>query len=311
VRIVFIGTAPFACSSLNELADAHKVALVVTQPDRPAGRKHRLKPPAVKVAAKKLGLRVIQPVQINSDHSVGTLRAAEPEVIVVAAYGQLLRRVVFSLPAQGTINIHASLLPRYRGAAPIPWAIIRGDDRTGITTFLIDAGMDTGKILLSESLSIDSDETANDLHDRLAVLGSRVILRTLSKIESGDINPIPQQEKNASLAPKLLREDGLLDWKRNARELHNKVRGMNPWPGAFTYLKGEKIKLHRTLLTGIKCGEVVSGEIALREIGRLLVGTGDELLQVMEIQREGRPRTQGSDFLNGLQNVQGVQLICG
>jgi len=311
VRIVFIGTAPFACSSLNELADAHKVALVVTQPDRPAGRKHRLKPPAVKVAAKELGLRVIQPVQINSDHSVGTLRAAEPEVIVVAAYGQLLRRVVFSLPAQGTINIHASLLPRYRGAAPIPWAIIRGDDRTGITTFLIDAGMDTGKILLSESLSIDSDETANDLHDRLAVLGSRVILRTLSKIESGDINPIPQQEKNASLAPKLLREDGLLDWKRNARELHNKVRGMNPWPGAFTYLKGEKIKLHRTLLTGIKCGEVVSGEIALRETGRLLVGTGDELLQVMEIQREGRPRTHGGDFLNGLQNVQGVQLICG
>ncbi len=311
MRIVFIGTALFACPSLDELAETHEVALVVTQPDRPAGRKHELKPPAIKVAAKKLGLRVIQPVQINSDHSIGALRAAEPEAIVVAAYGQILRRVVFSLPAQGTINIHASLLPRYRGAAPIPWAIIHGDDVTGITTFLIDEGIDTGKILLSESLSIDSDETANDLHDRLAVLGSRVVLRTLSKIESGDINPIPQQEKDASLAPKLLRDDGLLDWERDARDLHNKVRGMNPWPGAFTYLGGEKMKLHRTLLTGIKCGEVVPGEIALRETGRLLVGTGDELLQVIEIQREGRPRMHGGDFLNGLRNDQGVQLFCG
>jgi methionyl-tRNA formyltransferase len=203
MRIVFIGTAPFACPSLDGLAEAHDVALVVTQPDRPAGRKHKLNPPAIKVAAQKLGLKVIQPVQINSDHSVEALRAAEPEAIVVAAYGQILRRVVFSLPAQGTINIHASLLPRHRGAAPIPWAIIHGDDVTGITTFLIDEGMDTGKILLSESLYIDSDETASDLHDRLAILGSRVILRTLGKIESGDINPIAQQEKNASLAPKL------------------------------------------------------------------------------------------------------------
>ena len=188
MRIVFIGTAPFACPSLNELVRAHEIVLVITQPDRPAGsRKHGLKPSAVKVAAKKLGLRIIQPPQINSDHSAGILRAVEPEVIVVAAYGQILRRVVFSLPAQGTINIHASLLPRYRGAAPIPWAIIRGDGRTGITTFLIDEGMDTGMILLSESLSIDPDETANELHGRLAVLGSRVILKTLSKIESREI----------------------------------------------------------------------------------------------------------------------------
>ena len=300
MRLVFLGTSAFACSALCALAEAHDVALVITQPDRPAGRKRRLCPPAIKVAASELGLKVAQPERISSPDGLDLLENATPDAIVVASYGQLLKKAVFALPPLGTINIHASLLPCYRGAAPINWAIINGEQETGITTFLIDRGMDTGKVLMKEPLAIGKDETAGELHDRLATLGAKVIIETLRGIEDKTLVPTVQNEDEASLAPKLCREDGKIDWTQTAQEIHNRVRGMNPYPGAFALLGKEMVKVHRTLVTGIGCGGVHPGEIALKETGRLLVGTGDDLIEIMEVQHESRPRVSGHDFLNGL-----------
>lgn len=300
MRLVFLGTSAFACPALTALAKVHEIALVITQPDRPAGRKRELRSPAVKVEAARLGLSIAQPERINDDEGLELLRKADPEVIIVASYGQILRQAVFSLPCLGTINIHASLLPRFRGAAPINWAIIRGEEQTGITTFLIDEGMDTGKILIKRPLAIGKDETAGELHDRLAVLGAQVILDTLAGIENGTLKSTLQGDEVASLAPKLTRKDGRIDWGKGAHEIHDQVRGMNPWPSAFTYLGNERVKVHRATITGIGCGDTLSGEIPLRETGRLLVGTKDELIEILEVQRESRPRMSGRDFLNGL-----------
>ncbi len=300
MRLVFLGTSAFACPALTALAKVHEIALVITQPDRPAGRKRELRSPAVKVEAARLGLSIAQPERINDDEGLELLRKADPEVIIVASYGQILRQAVFSLPCLGTINIHASLLPRFRGAAPINWAIIRGEEQTGITTFLIDEGMDTGKILIKRPLAIGKDETAGELHDRLAVLGAQVILDTLAGIEAGTLKSTLQGDEVASLAPKLTRKDGRIDWGKGAHEIHDQVRGMNPWPSAFTYLGNERVKVHRATITGIGCGDTLSGEIPLRETGRLLVGTKDELIEILEVQRESRPRMSGRDFLNGL-----------
>lgn len=300
MRLVFLGTSAFACPALTALAKVHEIALVITQPDRPAGRKRELKSPAVKVEAARLGLSIAQPERINDDEGLELLRKADPEVIIVASYGQILREAVFSLPCLGTINIHASLLPRFRGAAPINWAIIRGEEQTGITTFLIDEGMDTGKILIKRPLAIGKDETAGELHDRLAVLGAQVILDTLAGIEAGTLKSTLQGDEVASLAPKLTRKDGRIDWGKGAHEIHDQVRGMNPWPSAFTHLGNERVKVHRTAITRVGCGNTLSGEITLRETGRLLVGTKDELIEILEVQRESRPRMSGRDFLNGL-----------
>jgi len=300
VRIVFLGTSAFACPALRALAKAHDVALIITQPDRPGGRKRELRPSAVKTASLDLGLPLAQPERINSEEGIALLREAAPKAIVVASYGQFLSTKVFSLPPRGTINIHASLLPRYRGAAPINLAIIRGETETGVTTFFIEKGMDSGEILVQRSCAIGPDETAGELHDRLADLGAEAILETLRSIEEGTAHPTPQREEEATLAPKLSRADGEMDWTKRACDIHNLVRGLNPWPGAFTHLGGETVKIHRTTLTGIGRGKVEPGMIALQETGRLLVGTGDDLIEILEIQREGRPRTSGKAFLNGL-----------
>jgi methionyl-tRNA formyltransferase len=302
LRVVFLGTSAFACPSLLALATVHEIILVITQPDRRAGRKQELTRPLVGLEADRLGLSVAQPERINSKETLRLLRQAAPEVIVVAAYGQILREVVFSLPPLGTINIHASLLPCYRGAAPINWAIIRGEVETGITTFLIEEGLDTGKILLQRVVSIGRDETAGELHDRLAALGAEVILDALAGLEAKTLEPVAQNDKEATVAPMLRREDGLISWQQRALELHNQVRGMNPWPGAYTHLGEARVKVHRTALTGVADGKVRPGEIALRETGRFLVGTADDLLEILEIQRESHPRMTGRAFLNGLRH---------
>ena len=300
MRIAFLGTSAFACPALKALAEAHAIVLVITQPDRPAGRKRELRPSAVKNSALDFGLRIAQPERINSKEGITLLREAAPEAIVVASYGQFLSTKVFSLPPLGTINIHASLLPRYRGAAPINWAIIRGKTETGVTTFFIEKGMDSGKILVQRACPIGPDETAGELHDRLAALGAEAILETLRSIEEGTARPRAQQEEEATLAPKLSRADGKIDWTRSARDIHNLVRGLNPWPGAFTHLGAEAVKIHRTTITGIGHGAITIGTITLQESGRLLVGTGDELIEILEIQKECRPCTSGKAFLNGL-----------
>lgn len=302
MRIVFLGTSSFAVPPLLAIAEEHDIPLVITQPDRPAGRAGRLRPPPVKEEALRLGLPVVQPERVNSERAIAAIEGASPELIVVAAYGQLLKPRLFSIPRYGTVNIHASLLPAYRGAAPVNWAIMNGERVTGITTFLIDAGMDTGDILLKRPLSIGEDETAGELEARLAGLGAEAIMETIEGLASGRLRPTPQPDEGASLAPRLSRDDGRIDWGRPAAEIHNLVRGTNPWPGAWTELDGERVKIHRTALTEIGRGKIGPGEIGLRETGRLLVGCGDRLIEIVEIQREGRSRMSGKAFLNGLRH---------
>jgi len=300
VKLIFIGTSAFARPTLAALARRHHVLLVVTQPPLPAGRHGRLQTPPVEEEAKALDLPVYQPERINRQEAVAKLRSVPADAFVVASYGQLLKPVVFAQPPSGTINLHASLLPAYRGAAPIQWAIIRGETTTGITTFLIDQGMDTGDILLQRSVPIDPDETAGELEARLAQRGAEVILDTLDGLQRSTLSPIPQPGNGVSLAPLLSRDDGRIKWSSPAPKIHNLVRGTNPWPGASTDLGKERVKIHRTRLTGINSGPIAPGHIGLRETGRLLVGTEDWMLEILEIQRPGRPRISGREFLNGL-----------
>jgi methionyl-tRNA formyltransferase len=300
VKVAFLGTSQFACPALAAIAERHDVTLVVTQPDRPVGRHAVLTPPPVKTEAERLGLAVFQPERINRDAAIERLRDAAADVFVVAAYGQLLKPAVFDMPPLGTINIHASLLPAYRGGAPVHWAIIRGETETGISTFYIEAGMDTGDVLLKRPIGIGPDETAGELEIRLAVLGGEVILETLSRVESGDLKAVPQPVDGVSMAPLMSRETGRIDWTAPAQQIHNLVRGTNPWPGAWTQLDGERVKVHRTARTDVKCGPIPPGEVALRDTDRLLVGTGDYLIEILEAQREGKPRVDGAAFLHGL-----------
>lgn len=302
MNLAFLGTSSFAIPALSALSKAHDVSIVVTQPDRPAGRHARLQPSAVKEAAGRLNLEVFQPENINDAQAVARLRAAAPDAVVVVAYGQFLKSAIISLAPHGAINIHASLLPAYRGAAPINWAVIRGETKTGITTFSIDRGMDTGPILLQRSLPIEPDETAGELEPRLADLGAETLLETLAGLESRMIVPTAQPSDGVSYAPCLCRDDGLIDWSRPAGEIHDLVRGTNPWPGAWTTLCEERCKIHRTVRTDSARGEIPPGVIALPETGRLLVACGDRLLEVVEIQRQGRPRISGKQFLNGLRD---------
>lgn len=299
MRIAFLGTSSFAVPALRALAQRHTIALVVTQPDRPSGRHAVVVPPPLKRAALDAGLPISQPERINGEDVVGHLRDARPDVLVVAAYGQLLRPAVFGLAPLGAINIHASLLPRYRGAAPVHWAIVNGEETTGITTFVIDRGMDTGPILLSRPLSIGADETAGELEARLALLGADVMVETLDRLAAGTLLSVPQPD-GATMAPKLARDDGHVDWAAPARAVHNLVRGMTPWPGAWTTLDGERVKIRRAALTPIAAGPLPPGALGPRESARLLVACGDLLLEVLVIQREGHARTSGSEFLNGL-----------
>ncbi len=300
MRLIFVGTSSFACPALTALSKRYEIPLVVTQPDRPVGRHAALRPPPVKEEAFRLGLPVFQPERINRDTSLARLREAEPDALVVAAYGQLLKPDVFTLAPLGTVNIHASLLPAYRGAAPVHWAIIRGEMSTGITTFLIDEGMDTGDLLLKRSLDIAPNETAGDLIERLADLGASAIVETMEGLQARTLIPQPQPSEHASIAPRLSRDDGHIQWGSPAQHIHNLARGLNPWPGAWALLDDERVKVHSTLLTNIATGPISPGEIGLRETDRLLVGTGDLLIEIREIQREGRPRTSGAEFLHGL-----------
>ena len=300
MRVAFLGTSQFACPALSAVAEKHEVSLVVTQPDRPVGRHATLTPPPVKATATQLALTVFQPERINREAAIDRLRNAAADVFVVAAYGQLLKPAVFDLPPFGTINIHASLLPAYRGGAPIHWAIIRGETQTGISTFYIEAGMDTGDVLLKRPIDIDPNETAGELENRLAALGAETILETLSGLESGDLKAVPQPEEGVSMAPLMSRDTGRIDWAAPAQQVHDLVRGTNPWPGAWTQLDGERVKVHRTARTEVDRGSISSGEVALRDTNRLLVATGDRLIELLEVQRVGRPRIGGVAFLHGL-----------
>ncbi|MFC2083394.1 methionyl-tRNA formyltransferase [Candidatus Bipolaricaulota bacterium] len=297
---MFFGTSEFACPALRALDDRYGIELVVTQPDRPAGRHAELHASPVKHVAQERDLALVQPRNINDPQAIEVLRDLSPDAIVVCSYGQLLKPEVFNIPRLGTINIHASLLPAYRGAAPVNWAIMHGEKTTGVSTFFIEKGLDTGDILVMESLDVGTNETASELEDRLAYLGATAILKTLAGLDAGSLQAMPQPEHGVSLAPSLTRQDGHIVWNQSAERIHNLVRGTIPWPGAWTQQANHRVKIHRTQPTDFSSGVLHPGEIGLSETERLLVGTTDRLLEILELQREGKSRISGRDYLHGL-----------
>jgi methionyl-tRNA formyltransferase len=302
LRVIFFGTAPLACPSLAALVKQPEVLLnaVVTQPDRPKGRELRLQPPAVKSEALVHRLPVLQPERARNPEFIQQLARLEPELIVVAAYGQILPQSILDLPRLGCVNVHASLLPKYRGAAPIQWALLNDEPETGVTLMKMDAGLDTGAILAVEKTAILPEDNAQTLHDRLARLGADLLLRTLPDYVSGRIQPRPQPEQGASYARKITREDGLLDWRQPARALWSRVRGLIPWPGAFTYLPGAAnqplLKIWRAEVCDAPGGP---GEILQADPSGILVACGAGSLLLLEIQREGGRRLTAREFLAG------------
>jgi methionyl-tRNA formyltransferase len=293
MRVLFYGTPAFALPTLRALLEQHTVLAVVTQPDRPAGRGQRLAAPPVKRQATEHGLPVLQPPRLREPGWAERLGAFRPDVAVVVAFGQILPKPILELPPLGSINVHASLLPRYRGAAPVAWAIIRGEPETGITTFRMDEGMDTGPILLQRSVTIGAEETAGELAGRLAELGATVLLQTLDQLDR--ITPAPQDHTAATLAPRLRKEDGALDWTRPATELAARIRGVNPWPGAATAGPTGRLLIWRARA---RSGSGEPG--VLTRAGDLLcIGTGAGLLEPTEVQPENRRAMGWAMFLNG------------
>lgn len=304
MRIVFMGTPEFAVPSLEALlsADAESVGRVVgivTQPDRPKGRGGRLSPPPVKLRAEKAGLPVIQPLKMKDPAFLDTLRAWAPDLIAVTAFGRILPPVILDLPPKGCINVHASLLPKYRGAAPIQWAIINGETETGITTMLMDPGMDTGPMLLQERVPNLPTDTAGDLAARLAPIGGRLLVESIVKLRGGSLIPTPQDSTQATLAPLLKKEDGALDWRTDAIALANRIRGLTPWPGAYTYYHAERWLIWRAEASGIGCASAPPGTILelAQDAIRIAARTGTVLIR--ELQPSSGKRLTVRQFLAG------------
>ncbi|NLC71899.1 MAG: methionyl-tRNA formyltransferase [Desulfuromonadaceae bacterium] len=299
VRTVFMGTPEFAVPALRTLVElGMPVAAVFTQPDRPKGRGQVLMPPPVKALAEELAIPVIQPARLRQPEAVAELERIAPDLIVVAAYGQILPKNVLEIPRFGCINVHASLLPRYRGASPINKAILEGETETGITTMLMDAGLDTGAMLVRRAIPIGFEETAGELHDRLARLGGEALAETIRLLCRGELRPEPQNDAESSYAPLLKKEDGLIDWHETARRIHNQVRGLDPWPGAYSHLRGTPVKLYRTLpVAEDRDGQ--PGMIAAVSEEGLTVFCGSGALLVREVQLPGRKRLPVAEFLRG------------
>jgi methionyl-tRNA formyltransferase len=299
VRLVFCGTPQFAIPTLQQLlAAGHDLELVVTQPDRVRGRDQNPSPPPVKVLAEQAGLPVVQPEKIKNNAELrARLEAIRPEAIIVVAYGRIIPAWMLNLPRWGNLNLHASLLPKYRGAAPIQWAVASGESVTGATTMRIDQGLDTGDILLQRSLPIEPDQTSEELFPLLAKSGAELMLETLRGLEAGSIHPAPQDDAGASLAPILVREDALVDFARSAGEIYNRWRGFQPWPGAYTWFRGKKLTLHRLKPAGSM--DASPGELMV-EGDRLFAAAGSATrLELLEIQLEGKKRMPVADFLRG------------
>jgi methionyl-tRNA formyltransferase len=304
MRIVFLGTGEIGLPSLEHLltATSHEVVAVVTQPDKPVGRKQVLTPPAVKVRALAAGLPVLQPQRLRSAENVAALAEFAADVFVVVAYGQILSRQVLDLPRLACLNIHASLLPKYRGASPIQAAIREGDAESGVTIMWMDEGLDTGPILLQDRFALAVDETGGSLHDRLAQSAPAVLDRALALLESGQAPKIPQDNDRSSHCKKLEREHGHLDWQRPAEELERLIRAYQPWPGTFARLAGGERPLQIKVLQAsiVESFSETAAPGTVRVDGsRLLVACGDKALELREVQMEGRKQMSGADFVRG------------
>jgi len=308
MKLVFCGTPEFGVPTLEAvIAAGHKVALVVTQPDRAAGRGMEVQTPPVKRVALECGLPVVQPEKIrNNTEFRAQLEEIRPDAILVVAYGRIIPQWMLELPRFGNINLHGSLLPKYRGAAPIQWAVANGEVVTGVTTMLLDAGLDTGDMLLAQVCPIGREETAVDVYGCLAPLGAKLMVKTLHHLEEGLIFPEAQNHSLATLAPILKREDGWIDFSRDAKQIYDRWRGFQPWPGAHTLLRGKKLIVQKTHIAGVGDGE--AGVVEVRE-DVLLVGCGGgSLIGLDEVQLEGKRRMSAAEFLRGNQVRSGERL---
>jgi methionyl-tRNA formyltransferase len=311
MRIVFMGTPEIAVPALEGLADAgHTIAGVFAQPDKPAGRGKALATPATRRAADRLGVPTFQPAKVRTEETRSLLASLAPDAVVVFAYGRILPPSLLAVPPRGCVNIHTSLLPAYRGAAPIQWAVARGETVTGVTTMLMDEGLDTGAILLQRSTPIDREETAVELGARLAQIGAELIVETLERLD--DITPEPQDDALATFAPMLKREDGLIDWSLGASEIADRCRGFQPWPGTWTLFDGARAHVWRAAVD-----EPAGGNDAESEPGTVVEARGDRLvvacdggtrLRALELQLEGKRRMAARDFINGTRLAPGARL---
>jgi len=307
-KIIFMGTPEFSVPALATLHKSrHEVALVVTQPDRPRGRGRKLTPPSVKSAAGQMGYDVMQPESIRNDAFEKQMGRLLPDLFVVVAFGHILSKNLLEVPRIGTINIHASLLPKYRGPAPIQWAIINGDEVTGVTTMFMDEGMDTGDLLLSSKTAIRPDDTSATLHDRLAVLGGDLLAKTLNAMETGDLTPTPQDNARATYSALLKKEDGRIDWKKPVALLDAFIRGMTPWPGAFTFHDDKRLKIFSAKPVPMDV-EDEPGTVIKSFPGELRIATGKGVLSVLEIQAASGKRLPIKDFLKGCAMPPGTML---
>jgi methionyl-tRNA formyltransferase len=299
MRLVFLGTPAFAVPALNALVEAgHEVLTVLTQPDRPRGRGRETSAPPVKQAAMQQGLTVYQPERVRRPEAVEYLRGVAPDAMVVVGYGQIIPQSVIDIAPLGILNVHASLLPRYRGAAPVQWAIAQGEAATGVTIMRIDAGLDTGDILRTCETAIGREENAIELGERLALLGARLLVETLDDYAAGAIQPQKQDSAQATYAPILKKEDGLIDWSQPAAVLHNRVRGFQPWPGAYTGFRGQTLNIWRARVATLPDKPAVPPGGFLR-LKPPTVAAGEGALELVEVQLEGRKRMAAADFANG------------
>lgn len=306
MRIVFMGTPDFSVPCLEKLIEEkYDVVGVVTQPDRPKGRKREMTPPPVKVAAQKHGIPVFQPEKIKDADAVSRVLAWEPDLIVTAAYGQIIPSTILDAPRYGCINVHASLLPKYRGGAPIHRAIIEGEAETGITIMYMVEKLDAGDILTQEKVRIEETDTVGTLHDKLSRVGADLLIRTIPPLVRGELTPVPQNEEESTFAPNIRREDEKINWSRSATEIYNQIRGLNPWPVAFTSWQGKVLKVWAAkptpsdFLTNLSVTASEPGEVLTVSEQGIIVNTGDGAITLTELQPEGKRRMPVSDFVRG------------
>ena len=311
MRIVFMGTPEFAVPSLEALLKSEdSVVGVVTQPDRPKGRGQTLAPPPVKVLAQRAGLPLLQPLKIKTPDFLNALAAWKPDLIAVTAFGRILHVPILNLPAKGCVNVHGSLLPKYRGAAPVQWAVINGETETGITTMLMDEGMDTGPMLLQERIVIEPQDTAGSLAPRLAELGGRLLVETIRQLKVGALTPRAQDNAQATIAPLLKKEDGVIEWTRSAQSIANRIRGLSPWPGAYTFLGQDRWNIWRASTQPARTKEQ-PGTIVNVTKHSMHIATGEGLLELIEIQTANSKRMSIAQFLAGHRVTVGARLGMG
>ncbi|RCX16780.1 methionyl-tRNA formyltransferase [Anaerobacterium chartisolvens] len=300
MRIIFMGTPEFAVPSLDMLLkEGYDIAAVVTQPDKPKGRGNKIAYPPVKEYAIKNAIRVIQPQKVKTPEFAEELRALKPDLLVTAAYGRILPGGVLDIAPLGCINVHGSLLPKYRGAAPIQWSIINGEAVTGITTMYTDIGMDTGDMLLKKGIKISDEMTAGELHDKLSALGAEVLKETLERLKIGTLERVPQLDEEATYAPIMTKETGLIDWSGDCARIHNLVRGTNPWPGAYTFYKGERMRVWKTeAIDDLSCSGR-PGCICKVTDGSIIAACGSGMVRILELQFDSCRRMTAEEYMRG------------